>query len=139
DVEDGKEKLEIIGNLSLRMIEKAGKPINLSWTLDRKAAWVDADFVSTQIRVGGLEAREKDERIPLSHVHVGQEANGAGVVFKANRTVAVLMELAEDIQVTCPDDWVINFTNAIGIGTEALLDHSPHEKVIEVCNVPFNV
>src|SRR5699024_92595 len=139
DVEDGKEKLEIIGNLSLRMIEKAGKPINLSWTLDRKAALVDADFVSTQIRVGGLEAREKDERIPLSHGLIGQETNGAGGVFKAFRTIPVLMELAEDIQAICPDAWMINFTNPAGIVTEALLKHSPHKKVIGVCNIPFNM
>src|SRR5690625_22644 len=67
DIEAGKEKLEIIGNLSARMIEKSGKPISISWTLDRKKALKNADFVSTQIRVGGLEARSKDERIPLSH------------------------------------------------------------------------
>src|SRR5690625_1770416 len=61
DIEDGKEKLEIIGNLAKRMIEKAGKPIHLSWTLDRKKALTNADFVSTQIRVGGLKARRSEE------------------------------------------------------------------------------
>ena len=139
DIKTGQKKLEIIGDLSLRMIEKSAKSIKLSWTLDRKEALKNADFVSTQIRVGGLEARSKDERIPLSHGFIGQETNGAGGIFKAFRTIPVLMELAEDIHTICPDAWMINFTNPAGIVTEALLKHSAHQKVIGVCNIPFNM
>lgn len=58
DIEMGKKKLEVVGNLALRMIEKSAKPIQLSWTLNQKEALENADFVSTQIRVGGLEASE---------------------------------------------------------------------------------
>lgn len=139
DIESGKEKLEIIGDLALRMIGKANKSINLSWTLNRKDALQNADFVSTQIRVGGLDARAKDERIPLSHGFIGQETNGAGGIFKAFRTIPVLLELANDVHTICPDAWIINFTNPAGIVTEALLKHSPHQKVIGVCNIPFNM
>ncbi|WP_077358803.1 6-phospho-beta-glucosidase [Virgibacillus halodenitrificans] len=139
DIEAGKEKLQIIGELSKRMIENSGKSINLSWTLDRRKALQGADFVSTQIRVGGLEARAKDERIPLSHGFIGQETNGAGGIFKAFRTIPVLMELAADIHQICPDAWMINFTNPAGIITEALLKHSQHDKVIGVCNIPYNM
>ena len=136
DIEEGKEKLDIIGNLSLRMIEKAKKNIKLSWTLNRKKALENADFVSTQIRVGGLAARELDERIPLSHGFIGQETNGAGGIFKAFRTIPVLMEIAEEMSFICPNAWMINFTNPAGMVTEALLKHSPHKKVIGVCNIP---
>lgn len=139
DIEAGKEKLEIIGNLASRMIKKANKSIKLTWTLDRKKALKNADFVSTQIRVGGLEARSKDERIPLSHGIIGQETNGAGGIFKAFRTIPVLMELAEDVHAICPEAWIVNFTNPAGIVTEALLKHSAHKKVIGVCNIPFNM
>lgn len=139
DIEAGKEKLEIVGNLASRMIEKSGKPIKLSWTLNQKEALVNADFVSTQIRVGGLDARAKDERIPLSHGLIGQETNGAGGAFKAFRTIPVLMELAENVHNICPDAWIINFTNPAGIVTEALLKHSPHKKIIGVCNIPYNM
>ncbi|HAM79239.1 6-phospho-beta-glucosidase [Ornithinibacillus bavariensis] len=139
DIKEGEEKLQIIGNLALRMIEKSAKPINLSWTLDRKEALKNADFVSTQIRVGRLDARAKDERIPLSHGFIGQETKGAGGVFKAFRTIPVLMELAQDVHTICPDAWMINFTNPAGIVTEALLKHSPHKKVIGVCNIPYNM
>ncbi|CDQ38342.1 MULTISPECIES: 6-phospho-beta-glucosidase [Virgibacillus] len=139
DVEAGKEKLEIIGRLALRMIEKSNKAIHLTWTLNRRQALENADFVSTQIRVGGLEARSKDERIPLSHGFIGQETNGAGGIFKAFRTIPVLLELAKDVHDICPNAWIINFTNPAGIVTEALLKHSPHKKVIGVCNIPFNM
>lgn len=139
DIEAGKEKLEIIGNLSQRMIQKANKPINVSWTLDRNGALDQADFVCTQIRVGGLEAREKDEKIPLQHGFIGQETNGAGGIFKAFRTVPVLMDLAKDMNRICPKAWLINFTNPAGIVTEALLKHSPHKRIIGVCNIPHNM
>ncbi len=139
DIEEGKEKVKIIYALSLRMVKAAKKPITISWTLDRKSALVNADFVSTQIRVGGLEAREKDERIPLSYGLIGQETNGAGGMSKALRTIPVLMELAKDVHNICPNAWIINFTNPAGIVTEALLKYSPHQKVIGVCNIPYNM
>lgn len=139
DIESGREKLNIVGNLAKRMIDKSGLAIDLSWTLDRKKALIDANFVSTQIRVGGLKAREKDERIPLSQGLIGQETNGAGGIFKAFRTIPVLMELAKDVNEICPNAWIINFTNPAGIVTEALLKHGPHKKVIGVCNIPYNM
>lgn len=139
DIEEGKKKVIIICALSIRMVKAAGKSIKISWTLDRKSALVNADFVTTQIRVGGLEAREKDERIPLSYGLIGQETNGAGGMSKALRTIPVLMELAKDVHDICPNAWIINFTNPAGIVTEALLKYSPHKKVIGVCNIPYNM
>lgn len=138
DIEPGKDKLETIGNLGKRMIHQANANINLSWTLNRREALVNADFITTQIRVGGLQARSIDERIPLKHSFIGQETNGAGGIMKAFRTIPVLMEIAEDVQEICPDAWIVNFTNPAGIVTEALLNYSNHKKVIGVCNIPFN-
>src|SRR6185437_12555393 len=67
DVEEGKEKLEIVGNLAKRMVKKAGVPIDIHLTLDRRQGLKNADFVTTQFRVGLLEARSKDEAIPLKY------------------------------------------------------------------------
>lgn len=139
DIESGKEKLDVIEDLSKRMIRKSNIDINLTTTFNRREALVDADFVSTQIRVGGLKARAHDERIPLSHGFIGQETNGAGGIFKAFRTIPVLLDIAEDMHEICPEAWMINFTNPAGIVTEALLQHSPHKRVIGVCNIPFNM
>lgn len=139
DIEDGKEKLEIVGALAKRMVEKAGIPMNIHLTLDRREALKDADFVTTQLRVGLLPARVKDERIPLSHGFLGQETNGAGGLFKALRTVPVILDIAKDISELCPNAWLINFTNPAGIVTEALLRYGVHKKVIGVCNVPIGL
>lgn len=139
DIEEGKEKLEIVGNLAKRMVEKAGVPMEIHLTLDRREALKDADFVTTQLRVGLLKARAKDERIPLSYGYLGQETNGAGGLFKALRTVPVILDIAKDIKELCPNAWLINFTNPAGIVTEALLRYGVHKKVIGVCNVPIGM
>ncbi|MBO1581794.1 6-phospho-beta-glucosidase [Bacillus sp. XF8] len=139
DIEAGREKLEIVGNLARRMVEKAGVPMKIHLTLDRRQALQDADFVTTQMRVGLLDARIKDERIPLQLGLIGQETNGAGGLFKALRTIPVLLEIAEEMQELCPNAWLINFTNPAGMVTESLLRYSKHKKVIGVCNVPFNM
>ena len=60
DIEEGKEKLEIVGEFARRMVKKAGVPINIHLTLDREEALKDADFVTTQLRVGLLDARIND-------------------------------------------------------------------------------
>lgn len=139
DIEAGREKLEIVGNLARRMVEKAGVPMEIHLTLDRRQALQGADFVTTQMRVGLLDARIKDERIPLQLGLIGQETNGAGGLFKALRTIPVLLEITEEMQELCPNAWLINFTNPAGMVTEALLRYSKHKKVIGVCNVPFNM
>lgn len=139
DIEEGKHKLEITASLAKRMIEKAGVPIKLYTSLDRREALKDADFVTTQMRVGQIEARIKDERIPISHGMLGQETNGAGGLFKGLRTIPVLMDICKDIQELCPDAWLINFTNPVGMVTEALYRYGVHKKVIGLCNVPIGM
>jgi 6-phospho-beta-glucosidase len=137
DIEEGKEKLEIVGNLAKRMVKEAGLEWEVHLTLDRREALKDADFVSTQLRVGLLAARIKDERIPLSHGILGQETNGAGGIFKAFRTIPVILDIVKDMKELCPNAWLINFTNPAGMVTEAILNYGKFEKVVGVCNGPI--
>lgn len=139
DIEEGKEKLEIVGGLAKRMVEKANVPMKVFLTLDRREALKNADFVTTQLRVGLLDARIKDERIPLKYGMIGQETNGAGGLFKAFRTIPVMRDIVKDIQELCPNAWLVNFTNPAGLVTEAILNYSGYKKVIGVCNVPVNM
>src|SRR5690554_723309 len=60
DVPMGEEKVKINTQFIKRMIHKAQLNIEVSYTFDRKNALKDADFVMTQLRVGGLKARSKD-------------------------------------------------------------------------------
>ncbi len=137
DIEEGKEKLEIVGKLAQRMIEAAGLDCEVHLTLDRRKALKDADFVTTQFRVGLLDARIKDERIPLKYGMIGQETNGAGGMFKAFRTIPVILDIVEDMKELCPDAWLINFTNPAGMVTEAVLKYGKWDKVVGLCNVPI--
>lgn len=139
DIEEGKEKLEIVGNLAKRMVEKAGIPMEVHLTLDRREALKDADFVTTQMRIGLLDARIKDERIPLSHGIIGQETNGAGGMFKALRTIPVILDIVKDMEELCPNAWLINFTNPAGMVTEAVLRYTNYKKVIGLCNIPVGL
>ncbi|WP_150275987.1 6-phospho-beta-glucosidase [Paenibacillus tepidiphilus] len=136
DIQEGLYKLSIVGALAQRMIAKSGLPIQLSMTLDRRAALADADFVSTQMRVGRLEARGWDETIPLKYGMIGQETTGPGGMMKALRTIPVLLDVARDMEELCPDAWLLNFTNPAGMVTEAIHKHS-RIKSIGLCNSPI--
>ncbi len=139
DIEEGREKLETVGALAQRMVKKAGLPMKVILSYDRRVALKDADFVTTQMRIGRLPARVLDEKIPLSHGMIGQETNGAGGMFKAFRTIPVILDIVKDIEELCPDAWLINFTNPAGIVTEAILRHTNFKKAIGLCNVPVNM
>ena len=139
DVEGGKEKQDIIFDLCVRMVKRAGVPIEIHKTLNRREALADADFVTTQLRVGQLKARELDERIPLSHGYLGQETNGAGGLFKGLRTIPVIFDIIKDVEEICPNAWVINFTNPAGMVTEAVFRHTNFKKFIGVCNIPVGM
>ena len=137
DVEEGREKVEIIAAMAQRMWRAAGFDVEIHHTLDRREALPGADFVTTQFRVGQLYSRIKDERIPLAHGMLGQETNGAGGMFKAFRTVPVIGEIIADMRELCPDAWLINFTNPSGMVTEAAIKHFGWKKTVGLCNIPI--
>jgi len=79
-----------------------------------------ADFVFCAIRVGRLEGRVVDERVPLDEGVVGQETTGPGGLCFALRTVPVMVELARRVAERAPQAWFVNFTNPAGLVTEAI-------------------
>lgn len=139
DIEDGKEKLEIVGGLAKRMVKKAGVDMDIHLTLDRREALKDADFVTTQFRVGLLDAREKDELIPLKYNVIGQETNGPGGMFKALRTIPVIFDIIKDCEELCPNAWIVSFTNPSGINAEAVFRHTGWKKFVGLCNGPVGM
>src|SRR5690625_7879568 len=101
------------------MVKKAGIPMEIHLSLDRKEALSDADFVTTQIRVGQLEARAKDETIHLKYGVIGQETNGPGGLFKGLRTIPVILDICKDIVLIFPAVCQITFYYHAGIVTDA--------------------
>ena len=132
------ERLEIVGGLAQRMLDRLDWVGRLQLTGDRDAALDGADFVLFQLRVGGQAARLVDETLPLRFGVIGQETTGAGGFAKAMRTVPVVLELAELVdRRSAPDAWIVDFTNPVGIVTQALIDAG--HRAIGLCNVGINI
>ncbi len=131
------ERLEVVGGLSRRILERQGFTGELGLTGELDRALDGADAVLIQIRVGGQAARLRDETIPAACGCVGQETTGAGGLAKAMRTVPVVLEIAERArELAAADAWIVDFTNPVGIVTRALLDAG--HRAIGLCNVAIN-
>ncbi len=136
DVDSG--RLEVVGGLAGRMLERQGFAGRLTLTGELDRALDGADFVLLQIRVGGQEARLSDETVPLELGCIGQETTGAGGFAKALRTVPVVLEIAERAAARSADGaWIADFTNPVGIVTRALLDAG--HRAIGLCNVSITL
>ncbi len=133
-----RKRLDIVGRLAKRMVEKAELDIDVVLSTNRQAAIKGADYVVTQIRVGGNAARVRDERIPLEFGCLGQETTGPGGFMKAMRTIPVMMGIAQDIRELAPDAWLINFTNPSGLISEAVRRHGGI-RILGLCNAPYGM
>src|SRR5574341_553108 len=129
-------RLEIVGGLTRRMLQAARAETKVETTLNRQEAIEGANFVISQIRVGGMAARILDEKIPLEFGAIGQETTGPGGFAKALRTIPVVLSIAGDIQTLAPGAFLLNFTNPAGLITEALQRYSS-VNTIGLCNLPI--
>ncbi len=132
------ERLKVVGGMVQRMLQHAELDTKVTLTLRRAEALEGAQLIVSAIRVGGMEARIQDEKIPLKYGVLGQETTGPGGTLKAWRTIPVALDIARDVARYAPGSWYLNFTNPSGIITEALLKHTDL-KVVGLCNVPINM
>lgn len=136
-VDPDEERLKIVGAFAQRMVRYANAPFRVELTGDRRRALDGADFVITQLRVGGQTARHGDELLGRRHHLVGQETTGVGGFAKALRTVPVMLAIARDMCELSPHATLVNFTNPAGIVTEALVRHGG-VPVVGLCNNAIN-
>lgn len=131
-------KMGVVAGLVSRMLDKTGYKVRFFQTGDLGQALDGADYVIAQIRVGGLQARILDEKIPLKYHLLGQETTGIGGFMKALRTIGPVMDIAREMERRCPGAWFINFSNPSGILAEAVLGHT-QVKMLGLCNCPINM
>lgn len=131
-------RLEIVGGLVRRMAAKAGDPFRVELTESRRKAVEGADFVLTQLRVGGQHARHVDTLLCLEEGIIGQETTGPAGFAKALRTIPVVLDICKDIRELAPSAWLINFTNPSGIITETVLKYGG-VRGIGLCNGPMGI
>jgi len=132
-----RERLDIVGKFAQRMVKEKGSPFKVHLSSDRRKAIEDAQYIITQLRVGGMAARREDEYLGRRHGLIGQETTGIGGMAKALRTIPVILSIAQDIKEVSSDALLVNFTNPAGLNTEALARFAPEVQTVGVCNVPI--
>ena len=88
------ERLDVVGGFAQRMIAAAGAPFKVVLTTNQRDAIRGASYVTTQLRVGGMQARRDDEYLGKRHGLIGQETTGVGGMAKALRTIPVILSIA---------------------------------------------
>jgi len=103
---------------------------------DRKEALRDANYVINAIQVGGYKpCTVTDFEIPKKYglkQTIG-DTLGIGGIFRALRTIPVLLDFAKDMEEVCPDAWFLNYTNPMSILTGAMLK-ATEIKTVGLCH-----
>lgn len=122
------------------MLKKEGfTDVQLSSTEDPQTAFTNCDFIFSQIRVGGMKMREKDEKIALKHGLVGQETCGLGGFAYGMRSMQGLLEIVGYVQEFAPDAWILNYTNPESIVSEAVRRRFPKVNMINACDMTISI
>ncbi|MFZ4794563.1 MAG: 6-phospho-beta-glucosidase [Blastocatellia bacterium] len=121
--------------LGREVVRQAGASVVISTPETIEEAVTGAEFVVSSLRVGGSEARSRDERIAIEHGIAGQETTGLGGLSKALRTIPVMLEHARAVERYAPEAWFISFTNPAGLMTQALSSLT-RLKLIGICDTP---
>ncbi len=132
------ERLELMTILGGYLCEEWGARFTVRGESDPRAAIADARFVYSAIRPGQEAARAVDEEVPIKHGVLGQETTGPGGFAMALRTIPAMLSYATLIEDVAPDAVLVNFTNPVGIVTQALHDHSS-VRVIGICDGPISM
>jgi alpha-galactosidase len=131
-----KPKLDRMEAFVRRMIAENDLPARVWSTLDRRQALDGADYVIVMFQVGGVEAFGMDYEIPLKY-GVDQcigDSLGPGGVFRALRSIPVLVDIADDIEGLCPDALLLNYSNPMGANCAALGRVMENGQFIGLCH-----
>lgn len=109
-------------------------------TTDYKEAFTGVDFVFAQIRQGGLEMREKDEKIPLKYDVVGQETCGpGGSISYGIRSIPGIFKIIDEAKKHSPNCWILNYSNPASVVAEATRRKYKNERILNICDMPVAI
>ena len=137
--DDDPIKNEKMGIIIEHILEKGKYNVSFKRTEKPEEAFTEVDFVFSQIRVGKMEMREKDEKIPLEHGIVGQETCGLGGFSYGLRSMKGFLNLVGHIQTYAPEAWILNYTNPETIVAEAIRREYPQAKIINACDMTIGI
>lgn len=121
------------------LIKEKDPTIQYVATTDPEVAYTDVDFVLAHIRVGKLEMRSLDEKIPLKYGVVGQETCGPGGMAYGLRSIPGVLENIEYMEKYSPNAWMLNYSNPASIVAEACRRFKPNSRVINICDMPIGM
>ncbi len=108
------KNLDMVYQLCQRDIEENGLNIKIHKTLDRREAFRDAKYVINAVRIGMLEAFEKDIEVGLRYgvdQCVGDTLAAGGIMY-GQRGIAQMLEFCRDIrEVALPGCILLNYSN----------------------------
>ena len=117
-----RERLAYIRRAVEKIIGLGGHPAKVTATTDRAEALDGADGVICMILSGGVEVWRHDVEIPKQwgvDVCVG-DTRGPSGIFRALRTIPVMMDICRDVERYCPDAIFLNYTNPMAMLCRAI-------------------
>lgn len=133
------ERQNLVAKASEIIIKERAPEIEFLATTDPEQAFTDVDFVMAHIRVGGLDMREQDEKVPMRHRVVGQETCGPGGLAYGMRSIPGVIELVDYMEKYSPNAWMLNYSNPAAIVAEATRILKPDSKIINICDMPVAI
>jgi alpha-galactosidase len=113
-----------------------GARAQISAQLDRRRALDGADFAVNTIEVGGIAATRLDFDIPRKYGlrQTIADTSGVGAVFRALRTIPVMLGIADDMVELCPEAWMLNYANPMAMNCWAWYEGSLHQRIVGLCH-----
>src|SRR6266702_7751474 len=117
------ERLRIAEIMAHRVAEKLGAHPKISAYQDRKAALEGADYAINMIQVGGYPATLIDFEVPKRYglQQTIADTLGIGGIFRALRTIPVMLDMCRDMEEVCPGVTCLNYVNPMAMNTWAVL------------------
>lgn len=124
DSERLQDSQRMLENLNVNVNEGRAKIKSYLGIPNRKAALKGANYVINAIQVGRYKPSTLiDFEIPKKYKlrQTIADTLGIGGIFRALRTIPVMLDFAHEMERVCPDAWFINYTNPMAMNTGALL------------------
>ena len=116
------ERLDFAQRSVQRIVDMGNYPATVTATMDRAEALKDADAVLVTILAGGTDVWRYDIEIPKKYgvdINIGDTRGPAGI-FRALRTIPVMLGIAHDMERYCPDATMLNYTNPMAMLCRAM-------------------
>ncbi len=118
-----------------RIMTVGSYPAKVEATLDRAQGLKDADIVIITILAHGVEGFRPEIEIPMKYgvdFNVGDSYGTAGV-FRALRTIPVMVDICRDVEKYAPQAFVLNYTNPMAMLCRAL-HRATDVRVVGLCH-----